>query len=68
MTTIERDRDEDDDLAEICWECGGEGGWNICQEDCCPAEGGEDGCTDPACWRHCSGCGGHGVTMEERGP
>lgn len=30
----------DDD--ETCWQCDGEGGWNRCQEDCCPAIGGEE--------------------------
>jgi hypothetical protein len=44
-----------------CWQCGGEGGWNSCIEDCCSAEGGEEGCDDPGCWRWCDVCKGEGV-------
>lgn len=43
-----------------CWQCGGEGGWASCFEDCCPAVGGEDGCTDERCWRECDVCLGVG--------
>lgn len=50
--------DLDDD--EMCDECGGEGGWNSCMEDCCPMVGGEEGCDDPLCWRVCSACRGRG--------
>ena len=55
----QRDYDDFDDSDE-CWECGGEGGWNSCLEDCCPMIGGEEGCTDPRCWRRCPGCRGTG--------
>lgn len=55
ISDIEFD-DLDDD--EDCWECGGEGGFNSCMEDCCPAIGGEDGCDDPVCWRVCPNCRG----------
>lgn len=48
----------DDD--EACWQCGGEGGWNSCMEDTCCAIGGEEGCTDPLCWRKCDICRGAG--------
>lgn len=47
-----------DDFTEVCEECSGEGGWNYCPEDCCPAWGGEEECSDPACWRVCPGCKG----------
>jgi hypothetical protein len=49
-----------DDGAEECWNCGGDGGYAICQEDCCPHIYGEEGCTDSACWRRCSVCRGKG--------
>lgn len=51
------DYDEADDE---CWQCSGEGGWNSCIEDCCPAIGGEEWCDDPACWRRCDVCQGKG--------
>lgn len=41
-----------------CPDCFGEGGYNSCMEDCCPAVGGEEGCTDPVCWRVCGACRG----------
>ena len=49
-----------DDEFDECWECSGEGGWNSCMEDCCAAIGGEEGCTDPVCWRVCPNCKGTG--------
>lgn len=50
---------EDDDAPnDDCWQCGGEGGWNSCMEDTCCAIGGEEGCTDPLCWRVCDICKG----------
>lgn len=48
--------DDDDE----CGECGGEGGYARCAEDCCPHIYGEEGCDDPACWRRCSVCKGKG--------
>lgn len=48
--------DDDDE----CWQCVGEGGWNSCQEDCCPVIGGEEMCMDLACWRRCDVCNGTG--------
>ena len=55
------DYDESDD----CWECSGEGGWNSCMEDCCPAANGygmtgEEACEDPRCWKKCPNCKGTG--------
>lgn len=47
-----------DDADEDCWQCGGDGGWNSCMEDTCCALGGEEGCTDPLCWRVCDICKG----------
>lgn len=53
------DFDSDDyDETEECWECSGEGGWNSCLVDCCPAWGGEEECSDPLCWRICPNCKG----------
>lgn len=53
--------DEDDYSEHVeCWDCGGDGGRAYCQEDCCPYEGGEEVCDDPACWRRCSTCKGKG--------
>lgn len=57
--------DDDDHLDDCvdtddCPDCGGEGGYNSCPEDCCPNFYGEDGCTDPICWRRCSVCKGTG--------
>lgn len=49
------DYDESDDE---CPQCFGEGGWNSCMEDTCCAIGGEEGCTDPLCWRVCWHCKG----------
>jgi hypothetical protein len=45
-----------DDDQDDCWQCGGEGGWASCMEDCCPYEGGEEACDDPACWVRCDVC------------
>jgi len=53
MSDVYEDHDYDD---EECWQCGGEGGWASCVEDCCPYEGGEDACDDPVCWRRCDVC------------
>jgi len=39
-----------------CPQCFGEGGWASCMEDCCPYEGGEEACDDPACWVRCDLC------------
>lgn len=50
----------EDDYTNDCPECGGEGGYAVCCEDCCPHIYGEDGCDDPACWRRCSVCRGKG--------
>ena len=52
--------DFDDHCDVTCQECGGDGGWNSCMEDCCAAIGGEDCCDDPRCWRTCPTCGGDG--------
>jgi hypothetical protein len=55
------DFEEDDyDETDDCRECSGDGGWNSCMEDCCCAIGGEEGCTDPVCWRVCPNCKGTG--------
>jgi hypothetical protein len=51
---------DDYDEHDECWECGGEGGWNSCLADICCAIGGEEGCSDPVCWRRCPNCGGRG--------
>ena len=48
--------DDDFDQDDECWQCGGEGGWASCAEDCCPYEGGEEACDDPVCWRRCDIC------------
>lgn len=56
-------QEEIDDMMfdpQECPECHGEGGWASCREDCCPHEGGEEMCLDPACWRRCPGCKGKG--------
>lgn len=58
MTSVPDLDDFDDPGPDECHHCLGEGGYNACMEDCCPAVGGEDGCTDPACWRVCSVCRG----------
>ncbi len=60
MGEPEHDEYWDYDESDECWECGGEGGWNSCMEDCCMAVGGEEGCTDPICWRRCPNCRGKG--------
>lgn len=52
------DEEIEDDASWACWRCGGEGGWASCIEDCCPLEGEEDACDDPACWRVCDVCHG----------
>ena len=57
LTDAEDFRDFDDDDG-VCPQCFGEGGWASCPEDCCPAIGGEEGCTDPVCWRTCDVCRG----------
>ncbi len=49
-----------DDDTDECDECGGEGGYARCQEDCCPVVGGEECCDDPVCWRVCQTCRGRG--------
>lgn len=51
----------DDMDSDDCWDCGGEGGWNSCPEDCCPHIYGEEGCDDPVCWRRCPTCKGQGA-------
>lgn len=50
--------DQDYDQDDECPDCGGEGGYPRCMEDCCPHIYGEEGCDDPACWRVCSTCRG----------
>ena len=55
-----QDDDQHDDQHDECDLCGGEGGFAMCQEDCCQIVGGEEACTDPACWRRCDQCGGSG--------
>lgn len=52
--------DGHDDDGEVCGNCGGEGGYPSCGEDCCPYAGGEEACDDPVCWRRCDHCGGNG--------
>lgn len=64
ITEHDYDYDADDDG---CWQCGGEGGWASCMEDCCPCEGGEDMCDDPMCWRKCDICGGYGFLRAREG-
>lgn len=56
-----------DDYEEYvhCDQCGGEGGYASCMEDCCPYEGGEEMCDDPACWRRCDICEGKGGWKRE---
>lgn len=52
---------EPDDFGDDeCGHCGGEGGYPVCFEDCCPHVYGEEGCDDPACWRTCPHCRGRG--------
>ena len=36
-----------------CWDCGGEGGYHDCSDDCCPH-------LDPELETDCQTCGGHG--------
>lgn len=60
MSESAQDDYEFDDTDD-CWDCGGDGGWNSCMEDCCPVVGGEEDCDDPRCWRRCPTCKGHGV-------
>lgn len=38
---------------ETCWQCGGEGGFHDCGEDCCP-------CLDPDLNETCEECNGRG--------
>lgn len=52
--------DDGADPEEGCPNCGGEGGYASCVEDCCPYVGGEEDCDDPACWRRCGWCNGKG--------
>lgn len=58
MTEARDDFDYED--SDDCPQCGGDGGYPRCAEDCCPHIYGEEGCDDPACWRCCSVCGGRG--------
>lgn len=51
--------DPDDYTDGECGTCGGEGGYAVCFEDCCPHIYGEEGCDDPACWRVCPECRGN---------
>lgn len=41
---------------ETCYECGGDGGYHDCGEDCC-------NCLWPEINRLCDVCGGHGVLI-----
>ena len=56
----EPDDYDDPGGTDECPQCGGEGGFNYCGEDCCPVMGGEDACTDPRCWTRCDFCEGKG--------
>lgn len=60
-------QDDHDDYGEHveCYECGGEGGRASCMSDCCPFEGGEEACDEPACWRRCDVCDGKGGWTRE---
>lgn len=58
---------DDYEETDECWECGGDGGWNSCMADCCPAVGGEEGCTDRHCWRTCPNCRGGGFLPVQSG-
>lgn len=53
------------DGPEDCPQCGGEGGYPMCPEDCCPNFYGEENCTEPACWNRCSVCRGRGYVGGE---
>lgn len=58
---------DDHDYSEFveCWDCGGDGGRASCMSDCCPFEGGEEMCDEPACWRRCDVCEGKGGWARE---
>lgn len=60
FTGLQCDDGYDDDEDGDCPNCGGEGGYASCVEDCCPYVGGEEDCDDPACWRRCGWCNGKG--------
>lgn len=59
FTGLQCDGYENDEGGD-CANCGGEGGYASCMEDCCPCEGGEDACDDPMCWKACDWCNGKG--------
>lgn len=45
---------------ETCWQCGGEGTWHSCMDDCCP-------CLEPEDNTTCDECGGSGyLTYDNR--
>jgi hypothetical protein len=46
--------DADLGLDDCCPECGGEGGYLACIEDCCSCASGDE------CWVPCNVCGGEG--------
>lgn len=64
--TIQEEYDGDDYSEFVdCYECGGDGGRASCMSDCCPFEGGEEMCDEPACWRRCDICEGKGGWKRE---
>lgn len=63
----EYEPDDFDEWVE-CWQCDGEGGRPVCQEDSCPHIYGEDECDDPVCWRRCDVCRGKGGWAREPQP
>lgn len=48
---------------ETCWQCGGEGGWHDCGEDCCACLDEEE--VTRAC-DNCSGEGGYVICAAAR--
>jgi hypothetical protein len=45
-------------MVESCWQCGGEGGWHDCGEDCCACLEPDDQAGD--FWHTCDVCEGSG--------